>query len=83
MTKDSNWLLIVNNHGNYKQGVRIEECLNEGEMCHIVQFPNHYTATCKQNFIYRSLVAITPNGTITKDHFKMPSCCKCVLKQVH
>ncbi|TMW41734.1 hypothetical protein DOY81_013186 [Sarcophaga bullata] len=66
---------------NTKQGVRIEECINEGSVCGEntgLTLPNHYKATCKQNYIYRSLVAYA-NETIVKDQFKMPSCCKCVL----
>ncbi|XP_059218862.1 protein spaetzle isoform X1 [Stomoxys calcitrans] len=81
LNKDYNWLIIVN-IPNYKQGIRIEECINEGSTCgesNGLQVPNRYTATCKQSYIYRSLVAFT-NETVIRDQFKMPSCCKCVLR---
>ncbi|TMW40101.1 hypothetical protein DOY81_014819, partial [Sarcophaga bullata] len=80
LNKDYDWLFIINTK-KYKQGVRIEECINEGSVCGEntgLTLPNHYKATCKQNYIYRSLVAYA-NETIVKDQFKMPSCCKCVL----
>ncbi|XP_075147664.1 spaetzle domain-containing protein isoform X2 [Haematobia irritans] len=81
--KDYNWLIIIN-IPNYKQGIRIEECINEGSVCgesNGLMLPNRYTATCKQSYIYRSLVAFT-NETVIRDQFKMPSCCKCVLRPV-
>lgn len=43
-------------------------------------FPSGTTATCRQHYTYRRLVAISQDGrqTITDD-FKFPSCCKCML----
>uniref|UniRef100_A0A1A9W9H9 Spaetzle domain-containing protein n=1 Tax=Glossina brevipalpis TaxID=37001 RepID=A0A1A9W9H9_9MUSC len=81
-SKSSNWSFIVNNP-NFKQGIRIEECESEGSKCNsLLSLPKDYYATCKQNFIFRSLVAVTPDGKLINDHFKMPSCCKCVIKQI-
>uniref|UniRef100_A0A1A9ZPZ0 Spaetzle domain-containing protein n=1 Tax=Glossina pallidipes TaxID=7398 RepID=A0A1A9ZPZ0_GLOPL len=81
-SESSNWSYIVNNP-NFKQGIRIEECENEGSQCNsMLSLPKDYYATCKQNFIFRSLVALTPDGKLINDHFKMPSCCKCVVKSV-
>ncbi|XP_037899884.1 protein spaetzle-like [Glossina fuscipes] len=80
-SKNSNWSYIVND-SNFKQGIRIEECENEGSQCNsMLSLPKGYYATCKQNFIFRSLVALTPEGKVITDHFKMPSCCKCVITQ--
>ncbi|KAL9894019.1 spaetzle domain-containing protein isoform 2-T4 [Glossina fuscipes fuscipes] len=81
-SESSNWSYIVNNP-NFKQGIRIEECENEGSQCNsMLSLPKDYYATCKQNFIFRSLVALTPDGKLISDHFKMPSCCKCVVKSI-
>uniref|UniRef100_A0A1A9UTI1 Spaetzle domain-containing protein n=1 Tax=Glossina austeni TaxID=7395 RepID=A0A1A9UTI1_GLOAU len=81
-SKNSNWSYIVND-ANFKQGIRIEECENEGSQCNsMLSLPRGYYATCKQNFIFRSLVALTPEGKLITDHFKMPSCCKCVITQI-
>ncbi|KAI8130368.1 Protein spaetzle [Lucilia cuprina] len=80
--REYNWLVIVN-IPKYKQGIRIEECVNEGSTCGEntgLSLPNRYTATCKQSYIYRSLVAYTSDDTVIKEQFKMPSCCKCVLR---
>ncbi|KAL9899917.1 spaetzle domain-containing protein isoform 10-T12 [Glossina fuscipes fuscipes] len=80
-SKSSNWSYIVND-SNFKQGIRIEECEREGSQCNSrLSVPKGYHATCKQNFIFRSMVALTPMGKLITDHFKMPSCCKCVLTQ--
>ncbi|XP_065371998.1 protein spaetzle-like isoform X2 [Calliphora vicina] len=80
--REYNWLVIVN-IPKYKQGIRIEECINEGSTCGEntgLSLPNRYKATCKQSYIYRSLVAYTSDDTVIKEQFKMPSCCKCVLR---
>lgn len=34
---------------------------------------------CKQNFIFRNLVAIGSDGIPTMEYFQFPSCCKCFI----
>lgn len=56
-------------------------CRADGSSCSSsISLPNGYEVTCKQHYIYRSLVSLTADGKITNDLFKMPSCCKCMLK---
>lgn len=43
-------------------------------------FPNSYTATCEQKYIYRPMVGIDELGGTIKELFKIPSCCKCVIR---
>ncbi|XP_037955615.1 protein spaetzle-like isoform X1 [Teleopsis dalmanni] len=84
LSKNNELLFIVNDNDKFKQGLRVELCSNEGSKCkYSDSLPNGVKATCKQNHIYRALVAITPNGTVVTDQFKVPSCCKCILKEVH
>lgn len=80
LTKDNNWNFIVNQK-NYTQGIRIEKCSSPGKPCSMSDlFPNGYTTECRQHYIYRQLLSITPEGKVIKDLFKIPSCCKCVIK---
>uniref|UniRef100_T1PIU1 Spaetzle domain-containing protein n=1 Tax=Musca domestica TaxID=7370 RepID=T1PIU1_MUSDO len=78
---ESNWTLIVNTD-KYKQAIQIEECINEGSVCgpkQKIDPPPGYNITCKQSYIYRSLVSIA-DGKVLPNSFKFPSCCKCVMK---
>ncbi|XP_037942183.1 protein spaetzle-like [Teleopsis dalmanni] len=84
LSKNNELLFIVNDDDKFKQGLRVELCSNEENRCKYADLlPNGVDATCKQNHIYRTLIAITPNGTVVTDQFKVPSCCKCILKTVH
>lgn len=79
-SKALGWMYIVNQQ-NYTQAVKIEECVNADKPCMFSEhFPNGYVTSCKQNFIYRQLVAINKSGDVVKDSFKLPSCCKCIFK---
>ncbi|XP_037921156.1 protein spaetzle-like isoform X2 [Hermetia illucens] len=78
-TRDNSWSIIVN-QPNYTQGVRVEECVNAGSSCAMADsFPIGYRTQCKQKYIFRRLLALTPEGRVTRDLFKLPSCCKCVV----
>lgn len=75
-------LYIVNVDGS-RQGVLVEECSRstlDTACSHSRLFPSGTTATCRQHYTYRRLVALSQDGrqTITDD-FKFPSCCKCML----
>lgn len=39
-----------------------------------------YTSSCKQKFIYKKLLAFTPEGKAMPDTFRLPSCCVCHVK---
>ncbi|CAD7091073.1 unnamed protein product [Hermetia illucens] len=80
LNKDEKWLFIVN-HDKYKQGIRIEECLGAGEQCSLTEsFPNNYKTECRQHYVYRQLLSLSPQGRIVKEQFRFPASCKCVVK---
>lgn len=76
-TVDRRWLFVVNQN-NLRQGVRIEMCAKEGNMCGDLDdyLPGGYKAFCKQKYIYRELVAVD-NGIVKKESFRFPSSCCC------
>lgn len=81
---DSSWKFIVNQNDT-TQGVVIELCDTElNAPCMFSdRFPVGYQAVCKQHYVYRQLVSFSDEGgPFEKNYFKMPSCCKCVLKSV-
>lgn len=43
-------------------------------------FPYGYTTECKQKFIYRHLLALNERGEQVKDLFRLPACCKCIVR---
>lgn len=84
VTIDNDWKFIVNQNDG-RQGVLIEICKTDKETkCAFSNsFPSGYQAYCKQHYVYRQLVSFSESGApFEKDYFKMPSCCKCVLRQV-
>uniref|UniRef100_A0A1Q3FFK0 Putative spatzle n=2 Tax=Culex tarsalis TaxID=7177 RepID=A0A1Q3FFK0_CULTA len=80
-TKDKINLTIVNTK-EYKQGVRVELCSNAGQICNELEgLMGQYRTECKQLYHYRTLLAVHPKtGELYKESFKLPSCCKCVIK---
>ncbi|CRK88031.1 CLUMA_CG001817, isoform A [Clunio marinus] len=79
-TIQNTWLTIVNEDNKYRQGVLIEECLNQHLPCEYSQnFPLGVESKCKQHYIYRSLLAINQDGKPVMEHFQFPSCCKCMV----
>lgn len=78
---ETSWLIV--NTKTYKQGVRVAKCHHANRPCRMTEsFPNNYSTECKQHFVYRELLAISPEGTTTKDKFKFPACCSCVLHRI-
>lgn len=41
-----------------------------------------YSSTCKQKFIYKKLLAFTPEGKAMPDTFRLPSCCVCHVRSM-
>lgn len=80
-TKTSKNLTIVNTK-EYRQGVRVEICSNPGQVCNELNgFTGNQKIECKQLYHYRTLLAIDPETREPyKESFKLPSCCKCVIK---
>ncbi|XP_015588412.1 uncharacterized protein LOC107264549 isoform X2 [Cephus cinctus] len=78
--REKQWRYIVN-HGNVTQGVRIEKCQNEDSECRIFDsVPNGYKTSCKQKYIYRQLMALMANGSVSPDLFRFPASCCCHAK---
>ncbi|XP_048504859.1 protein spaetzle-like [Athalia rosae] len=76
----NNWLFVVNQEG-FRQGVRVETCqTDEGECAVISGWAFGYRSICKQKYILRQLTAISPNGTVIRDMFRLPSSCCCQVK---
>lgn len=46
-------------------------------------FPFGYTTECKQKFIYRHLLALNDRGEQVKDLFRLPACCKCIVRSTY
>lgn len=42
-------------------------------------FPLGVESKCKQQFVYRNLLAINADGKPVMEHFQFPSCCKCMV----
>ncbi|XP_017144626.1 protein spaetzle isoform X2 [Drosophila miranda] len=83
LKSDNTWQFIVNND-EFKQGIMIEECENEEMPCdYSLSFPQRYKPICKQNYALRTLASIRNTSgelDVGQESFKIPSCCKCVLK---
>lgn len=80
-TMDEKLVMIVNT-ANYSQGVRIELCRNPDQPCSKIEYlVSLYKTNCKQLYHYRTLLAINPTTKQPyKDTFRLPSCCKCVIR---
>ncbi|XP_030370797.1 protein spaetzle [Scaptodrosophila lebanonensis] len=81
---DQSWHVIVNTE-EFKQGIRVEECEDEGQPCNFLDsFYNNYQPVCKQHYILKHLATINNSTggetTVRKSPIKIPSCCKCVIK---
>lgn len=77
--KDGSWLFLVNE--NREQGVYINKCLKPNQPCKMAEvFPFQYRTECKQQYIYRQLVAVE-EGVTKIDRFRIPTGCSCVLYQ--
>ncbi|XP_014485944.1 PREDICTED: protein spaetzle-like isoform X2 [Dinoponera quadriceps] len=73
------WLYVVN-QDSYKQGVRVEVCSDQDGHCNVIDgFSNNYQTFCKQKYVARELVALSPNGAAVLDTFLFPASCCCYL----
>ncbi|XP_050435265.1 protein spaetzle-like isoform X2 [Adelges cooleyi] len=81
--KNLEWRYIFqgpnNDTNKYRQGIRVETCINSGEPCKFCEhLPSGYTTICVQKYIYRKLAAIKDSKEMYYDSFRMPSCCACM-----
>ena len=72
------WRYIINTD-SYKQGLSINKCLDAQESCKYNGEPGFYpnATACNQLYTRHDLLAISPNGYIEYDSFKVPSACIC------
>lgn len=78
-TTDGTNLYILNTP-EQKQGVSISACENQHQPCQMAErFPNHYRTECQQHYIYRELLALSPDGVPVKEKFQFPAFCTCTL----
>lgn len=73
---------FVINQKNLKQGLRVGKCITEDSNCdwddNIIDNMMGYTVKCKQRYIQRELMVITPDdGVVHKNIFNIPSTCCC------
>ncbi|XP_044003722.1 neurotrophin 1-like isoform X3 [Aphidius gifuensis] len=78
--KSDNWHFVINQN-DFRQGIRIERCLNEGSKCKLTDvFNSGYETSCKQKYYYRNVAGVLPNGTVSTFTSKFPSSCCCQVK---
>ncbi|XP_015127850.1 uncharacterized protein LOC107048917 [Diachasma alloeum] len=75
--KNSEWRYIVNTD-NFTQAIGVETCDNNDSPCKLVDnFAGGYRTMCKQNYIYRELVAVGSDNKIATEKFQIPASCCC------
>lgn len=75
--KDNEWKYVANQE-NFKQGVRVETCINENASCSSIGgLAEGYKTSCRQRYVYRQLASVMEDGTIVPDTFRLPSSCCC------
>ncbi|XP_011313731.1 uncharacterized protein [Fopius arisanus] len=73
------WRYIANTD-NFTQSIGVEICENDNSACKLVDgFASGYKTMCKQNFIYRELVAVV-SGKLTRELFQIPTSCCCQIQ---
>ncbi|KAK4880928.1 hypothetical protein RN001_004247 [Aquatica leii] len=77
LNKDNQWKYVVNQGSEYRQGIRIETCLQDNQKCSLVEVPLLYTTICKQKFTYRKMLSLTGEGEPEGDIFVLPTACCC------
>lgn len=78
--KLDNWHFVINQY-DFRQGIRIERCINEGRKCKLTDvFTSGYETSCKQKYYYRNVAGVLPNGTVSTFTSKFPSSCCCQVK---
>lgn len=71
------WRWILNTN-NFTQGVRVETCIHEDETCRIIEgLASGYVSSCKQRYVYRQFLAMTSDGKVVQDAFRIPASCCC------
>jgi hypothetical protein len=94
VTAIGSWLTIINDDKYRQVSFPINFCLllnlsffsfrRQYSRCDYSDtFPLSVHSTCKQNFMYRSLLAIGPDNKPIMEHFQFPSCCKCFITVGH
>ncbi|XP_017756494.1 PREDICTED: protein spaetzle [Eufriesea mexicana] len=80
ITKGLEWKYIVN-HETLTQSVHVETCLEENKSCRVIEgFAEGYYTECKQKYIYRQLLALKEDGSISPEYFQFPASCCCHIK---
>ncbi|KAL6258337.1 hypothetical protein P5V15_010423 [Pogonomyrmex californicus] len=70
--------ILQSNETNFHQGIRVETCDEEDSTCKMIDgMISGYVTTCKQKYIYRELSAISEDGRIIRDFFRLPASCCC------
>ncbi|XP_055524131.1 uncharacterized protein LOC129717891 isoform X4 [Wyeomyia smithii] len=78
-TTPENTVKLIANTDKYIQGVRIETCSTVGKPCDHLASGSLYKTECRQLYHYRTLLSVdTKTQNVTKELFRLPSCCKCV-----
>lgn len=77
LTQDGEYMYIAN-AGNYRQAIRIETCRKGNTPCKLIDgFASGYDTSCEQKYIYRRLLGVHRNGTLSVNSFKIPASCCC------
>lgn len=80
-TEDNKKLYIINTP-EHKQGVMVSMCKKRGHSCRSPdKFP--YQTECQQHYVYRELLALSPEGVPVKEYFKFPAYCSCALVNIY
>lgn len=70
--------LYILNTPEHKQGVSVSLCDHSGKSCRLADnFPDHFRTECKQHYVYRELLALSPDGTSIKEKIQIPAHCTC------
>lgn len=72
--------LYIFNTAEHEQGVSTSVCVHNGKSCRLTDnFPNYYRTECKQHYVYRELLALSPDGVPVKEKFEFPTYCSCAV----
>ena len=81
MNNDGNWMYVVNmDDTRYAQQVRTEVCAggDRGPCNGLCQVPPGYSATCRQKYVQKRLIALDGSGgSLRGEVFWFPHCCVC------
>lgn len=72
--------LYIINTPEHKQGIDVSICEHKFNPCHMTKsFPADVRTECQQRYVYRELLALSPQGVPIKDKFKFPAFCMCTI----